>query len=254
MAAVHAEEVDRLPPRVKAPLVASRPLAWQSLAVPGELLKRLADEAAIQIKGADQVPHDLLAATDLPAMPWIDRLALVAVQFGLTFKIDLGGRVVELVPIGEPVAIERSYPAGRDARETIERWKQLAPEAEIELASGRIVVRGRIEDHEKIAPARSGKTTTIEPRGGGTQVYTLKMEQVPLDGFLEQLGQKLAMKIELDRDALAAAGIKPASPVDVDVQNATLDELLRAALSPLGLESARSGKTITVTVRKEKTD
>jgi hypothetical protein len=245
LAALASDAAGRQPARQKQAALASRPLRWAALATPAEVLQLLGDEAGVEIKGLDQIPHDLLAATDLPAMPWVDRLTLVAAQFGLTFRFDRGGRAVTLVPIRAPVRIERSYPSGRDARAQIERFRELAPDAEITASRGRIVVRGRLEDQERVA---APKAAAADSRPG-EQVYTLTYEGATLDSFLKQAAEKLGLEFEVDWGALAAAGVKPASPVAIDVQNASLDELLRAAFDPLGLKFERRDKTVKVSAK-----
>jgi hypothetical protein len=245
LSALRTQEAKRLPAQAQGAALASRPLRWQSLTTPAELFGRLDEEAGIKIHGLDQIPHDLLAATELPAMPWVDRLTLVAAQFGLTFEFEKGGRAVKLLPIGEDVRLERSYPGGGNAS-TVADWKALAPDAEITTSGPRIIVRATVEDHERLNPSRLPRAPGAAT---GQQVYTLTMEGVPLDGFLAQLAEKVGLRIELDQAALAAAGIKPDRKLNVDVKNASLDELLRAALAPLGLESSRKDKTITVTVK-----
>ena len=250
LCALRTQDAQRLPAGVRAAALASRPLAWHALTTPAEILKQLGDDADIEILGLDQVPHDLLAATDLPALPWVDRLSLVAAQLGLTFQFARGGRTIELVPIGENVRLTRNYPSGGGAASTVAAWKSLAPEAEIAVSGGRIVVRARVEDHERLVPPKAsraaGAAATV-----GQQVYTLKMEHVPLDNFLAQLAEKVGLRVDLDRVSLAAAGITPDRELNVDVENASLDELLRAALEPLDLEFARKDNAVTVTARKK---
>ncbi len=249
LCALRTAEAAKLPAAAKKAALESRTFAWPSLATPAEVVDRLAIEAGIEVEGADQLPHDLLAGVDLPAMPWVDRLSLFAGQFGLTFGFERGGKTIKLVPIPESVQLEKSYPAGRDPAATIERLKAQAPDAEIELVRGRIMVRGRVEDHDLLAPSRenpAGPATTP-----GAQAYTLKMENVPLDAFLAQLGPKVGVTFQLDEPALKAAGIKPSSTLSVDVTTVPLDGLLHAALDPLGLRWQRAGQTITVTVKEK---
>ena len=106
LAALASEAAGRLPTRQKAAALASSPLRWSALVTPSEVLQILSDEAGVEIKGLDQIPHDLLAATDLPAMPWVDRLTLVAAQFGRKLEFDRGGRAVTLVPTGDQARLE----------------------------------------------------------------------------------------------------------------------------------------------------
>ncbi len=151
LAALRTEDAQRLSAERRKPFLAVRPWAWDDLATPRELIGLLAQEAGVEIEGQAQVPHDLWAAQSLPPLSWVDRLTLVAAQFDLTFQFDSGGRIVRLVAIPQDVALRRSYPGGAGAAEKARQWRELAPEATIEVVSGRIVVSGRLEDHERLS-------------------------------------------------------------------------------------------------------
>jgi hypothetical protein len=246
VSALRTQEARRLPKARQTAALLPRPLAWHALATPEEIVQRLGDEADVEILGIERLPHDLLAATDLPAMPWVDRMTLVAAECGLAFQFTRGGRAVELVPLGNDARLERTYPAGREAAATVAQWKAMAPQAEISTSAGRIVVRATVEDHERLSPPKTAQGGS----GTGQQVYTLALEGMPLEQFLAQLEQKLALKIEFDEGALAAAGVKMNTPVNVDVKNASLDDLLRGALAPLGLGFERQDKSVKLTTKR----
>jgi hypothetical protein len=230
LSALATQDVQKLPARQKGAALLSRPLDWQALTTPQQVFERLAQEASIPIRAQERLPHDLLAATDLPALSWIDRVTLTAAQFGLRTKFDAAGRSLELVPIDGDVRLERSYPAGRDGARTVADWQKLAPEA-------------TVEDHERLSPTRAARTPNTTP---GQQVYTLTLEGMKLETFLAQLEQKLSLSFEL-----AGEGIKLDAPVNVDVKNASLDELLRAAFDPLGLGFQRKDKAVIVRAKEK---
>jgi hypothetical protein len=238
LAALATEDAKRLPARQKNAALASRTLAWQALTTPQQVFEQLSREAGIKIGGLDKLPHDLLAATDLPPLPWIDRVTLVAAQFGLRAAYDAATNALMLEPIRpDEVHIERSYPAGRDPSKTVAEWQKKAPQAEIKLSGARIGVRATIEDHELLSPTHVARPSVATP---GQQVYTLTLEGMKLETFLAQLEQKLSLSFDLAPD------VKLDALVNVDVKNATLDDLLRAAFGPLGLEFSRKGNAVLV--------
>jgi Secretin and TonB N terminus short domain len=243
LAALRTQDAQRLPADARKPLLSVRPFAWDDLATPRELIGRLAAEAGVAIEGQQLVPHDLWAGQSLPAMSWVDRLTLLAAQFDLTFQIDPTGRLVQLSPTPDEVVIERSYPGGGSAADRARRWRELAPEAKIELAAGRIIVRGRLEDHERLSRSAAPAAPAKRP---GIEVHTLVVRQTPLDKLLEQFEKKLDLRFEWDQAALQRAGISMAANVSVDVKNVTLDELLSAALTPAGLSFQREGRVVKI--------
>ena len=143
LAALRAADAKSLPSAMRARFTRQQPWRWGDLATPRELVERLAAEAKIEIDGLDLILHDLWAAADLPPLAWTDRLTLVANEFDLTFRFDAEGRTATLAALPEKIELERSYAAGRDPRELADRSGHMAPEAEIEVVDGKVVVRGR---------------------------------------------------------------------------------------------------------------
>lgn len=127
---------------------------WDILSEPRALLSNLAAKAQVDLDGLDLVPHDLWPAADLPALTWTDRFTLLANEFDLTFEFTEASHV-RLLPVVAPVVIQRSYPGGKQAEELASRWKRLTPDAEIAIVAGKLVVRGRLEDHELLRSPKS---------------------------------------------------------------------------------------------------
>lgn len=244
----------KLPAGAAAAFRRSEPLAWDDFATPRELLTRLAQSGGIAIEGLGQVPHDLWAAADLPAFPWVDRLTLLAVQYDLTFRVKADGRSIELTPLPDNVALVRRYPGGRDPQRLAEQWAELVPDSQLKVVDGDVWVRGRVEDHERIASASGdkprGQAKRPPPRGtpGKRQEirFTVQNAKGPLDRLLDELGQKLGVEVKIDREALARAGISPQQIVAFSVKDATRDELFEAVLAPAGCTFRRDGNAIVV--------
>lgn len=243
LAALREDELKQLPAAKRAPFLRTLPWQWDELAEPRALVEQLAKEARVEIAGREQIPHDLWPAAELPPLSWIERLSLVANQFELTFRFEDEGRKIALVGVPAVVVLERSYAAGRNPQSLAERWKRQAPEAEIEVAGDKVVVRGRAEDHEALT---SAKPRSPAPAGGGTEVYTLAVRNQPLRPVLDELKQRLGLELHIDLDALKRAQISLESRVTFNVEQATLDELFAAALEPAGLTFRRRDKTLDI--------
>ncbi|HEV7221590.1 MAG TPA: STN domain-containing protein [Pirellulales bacterium] len=243
LAALRAADAKSLPSSARAPFTRQQPWRWDDLTMPRELVEQLAAEAKVEIEGLDNIPHDLWAAADLPPLSWTDRLTLVANEFDLTFRFDAEGRTLALTELPEKIVMERSYAAGRNPRELADRWARQAPEAEIAVVDGKVVVRGRAEDHERLTASKPRGTA---PAGGGAEVYTLAVRDQPLGPVLEELRQRLGLELHIDEAALKRAGISLDRRVSFSVEQATLDDLFAAALKPAGLTFRRREKSFDI--------
>ncbi len=246
LAALRLEEARRLPAGAQQKLLTARKWHWDELAEPRQLVGQLAAEAGVRLAGADRIPHDLWPQTDLPPLAWIDRLSLVAAQFGLTCHLADNGRTVELVPVPADARLARTYPGGPNAQAVAQRWAGDLPDAAIKMDNGQIRVLARLEDHEWIEARMRGpgeRKTTVP---AGKQVYTLTAEDAALDKLVAQLAQRLHLDFRWDRAATEAAGIESNQLVSISVEQADLDELLRAVFAKTGLEFHRQGQTVVV--------
>ena len=240
VAAVRREEASRLAPRARRTWLAEQSLSWDDLATPRELIQQIAATMGSTTQELRRVPHDLWAGASLPPLPRADQLTLIAAQFELTYQIRDGGRTIAFVDLPERVVLERIYAGGRNPRRLAQRFRKLAPQAEIRIAGPNVVVAAALEDHLRLA--EDGKVEPLPksgPRRGRRQLYRLAVAEEPLRRLLEHLAEELSLDITFDEEAIRRAGLSLEGGVSVDVQDATIDELLEAILKPAGLRLRR---------------
>jgi hypothetical protein len=235
------DEARRLPAAASRRLLLADRLSWPDFASPRPLLARLAASGPVVVSPLEDVPHDLWAAADLPPLPLVDRIALVAAQFDLTFRFVHGGTGLQLVPIPDEVAVVRSYPGKHRANALAAEWADAVPGVRVKAVGERVFVKGRMEDQQRIAdlasPPRRNPLRPAEkpaPAGAGEQRYTLRVVQKPLGDTLEQLAARFHLKLTLDEEALRTAGISLQQPVSFTATDVTLDGLFQALLRPAG--------------------
>jgi hypothetical protein len=249
VAALRTQEAAKLPPAVRTTWSQLRPLKWPDAASPKDLLTTLARENKFQIKGLDQIPHDLWAAADWPSVNLASRLTLILAQFDRSFEIAADGASISLAPFPADAKIEYTYNVPGSAEEVASGLRQssLLVAAEINPAGNKLIVRARQEDHDAIKELllrRQVKRTNI--RETTKDVYTLKVT-LAADKLLDQLAKKLNLELKIDNDAIAAKGLSLSQEVQLDVKQVGLDQLLRAVLDPVGLKFKRNGKVVDVT-------
>ena len=249
LVALRQEDIRRLPPDAAKNILQPKPLAWDDFAAPRELLERLGSEAGIEIAGLEQVPHDLWAAADLPPLGLVEKITLIAGQYDLTFEVSADGNRITLLSVPERVELARSYPAGRRPEELAKKYAAIVPQARIKIAGDKIIVAGLIEDHERITnPPRPAEQGTARQAESDLVIkqYTLKVVEKPIGPLLKQLAAQLNLEIKIDYKAVEQAGVSLDQRVSFNVKNATLDELLRAALEQTHLKFVRRGTFVQI--------
>jgi hypothetical protein len=249
IAALRTEEIGRLPPGPQRKFLLPKRMAWSDFATPRDLLADLARQNGLEIRGMGRVPHDLWAAADLPPVSLVDRLTLILIQFDLTFQVDPEGATVNLLPLPDEVALTRSYPGGPDPSAKAEKYALLAPEAQIKVVGRQIYVKGLLEAQERIASGRPAPKPYVAgptDRSFANKRFTLRVEEKPAAAVLQGLAKELKLDLRIDRRALEEAGISLESRVSLSVKDATIDELLREVLKPIGLRFRRWGRVVTI--------
>jgi hypothetical protein len=237
LAALRAADARALPKDKRAMFQREARLSWETLAEPRGLAAALAAEAKVEIESLELIDHDLWPAADLPPLSWTDRLTLIANEFDLTFEI-VDTSHVRLVAIAGPVVLERAHPGGKQPETLAAKWRALAPDAQIEVAQGKVVVRGRVEEHELLTQSKKPKPAPTTP---GVELYTLRVQAQPLSAVLDTLRERAAQELLVDEAALRQANLNLDVRVSFSVERATFDELLAAALKPAQLTFHREG-------------
>ena len=246
------EQAARVPAARKRVLVERRPWSWEALTTPRELLAGLERESGLKIERADLVPHDLWRAAELPSLAWIDRLLLVAIQFDLRPELT-DDSAVRLVPLDDETPVRRSYPGQGRAGALAAQWRSIAPAAKIETDRDHVVVTASIDDHRRLgerAAAPADRPSEKRPSGKpsrATETYQLAVENVAVRRLLGELAERLRLEFDYDEAALKQSGRSLDRLVTFNVKDATLDQLLSAALGPAGLTYRRDDRRVKIT-------
>jgi hypothetical protein len=253
LAAMKKEQLGKLPAPRGLELARVKVWKWDDLAVPADLLQQAAKEAGLQIEGLDKIPHDLWAAADLPPLPITDRLLLVCAQFDLSFDWDARGTSISLTPWPAEIAIERSYPAGRDAEKVAEQIRAALAECKVEVAGDKVLVRGLLEHHEMIEAARTAGAKTVA--AASTPLAKIKVEQFKVQNksvkeVMDSLRQQLGLEIRYDMPQIRKAGKSLETLISLDLKNVSIDDLLRETLTQAGLTFERNDRVVQVRAKE----
>ncbi len=251
-----SDKASAIPESRRSALTRASTIRWNDLDRPADVLRRLGELYGLAIEGRELVPHDLWAGAVLPDANAIEALSLVLVQFDLTFSWTDHGRGLLIEPIPDRVAIEKTYPPprGLSPAAAIARWQEQIPDLEARGEPGKLVVSGTVEQHELVEIVRRGGRVpdkTTAPDGPALkplhlQRYTGTIENKPASAVLKSLGAQSQGQLifEYDAEALKAAGIDLETPVTLKLKEATIEELLKLVLDPLGVAFEIKDRTV----------
>ncbi len=222
-----ASDAERTRAIAALPLVSRRlagrraPWAWDDGARPRDLIARLADESGIDLAGLDDIPHDHLAAAELPALPLAERFDLLLAQFDRRIDWKTARSRSERLELAI-VPLPRDVPGEN---------------ATVVVAAGAV---------------RGGPSVAPPPRPGGSRrppagmpTWTLEVA-APLDQLLLTIATRMELELELDREGLRTKGIAAAEIVRLSVKDVDRDTLLDRIVTPLALEWKIDGRTLRV--------
>ena len=218
--AERSRTISALPPAPRRLAGRRAPWSWEDGARPRDLLEAIAAEAGIDLAGLDDIPHDHLAAADLPALPLAERLDLLLAQFDRR--------------------IDWETARGRSARVEVE-IVPLPPE----IAGGEaaVVVGAPSGGRAVVPPPRAGNSR--RPPAAGMPTWTLDVA-APLDQLLATVAKRMELELALDRDGLRRKGIAAAEIVRLSVKDVDRDTLLDRIVAPLELAWTIEGHTLRV--------
>jgi hypothetical protein len=241
VAALRRDEMARASRGASASALTARPLSWDDLTTPRELMEQTAVDAGLTLVNMDRIPHDLWAAGELPAQHLAERLTVLLAGFELSFRIVDASRV-EIVAWDAPAPIVRHYSVSGDAASAADQIAKLFPSAQVRAHGGDLEVSAYAEEHEAIARLLRGERVRRRTAVAAETRYSLKMESAPVGPLLKSLGPRLNLQVEFD----PSIADKLQSPVTFDVKDATLEELLDAIVEPARLAWRRDGETLRI--------
>ncbi len=231
LAAVRRQQVGRQSAAERARW--SRASEWSvpNLAEPRELVRELARDFGMTLENPELIPHDLWPAIPLPPLTLADRLTLLLAGFDLTFETTADSAKLRIVPAPQSIEYEQTYAwRGANASLAAQLTKKF-PELKIRLADDKVVVTGKYEFHETIDRLMSGETVRTAKVVSGDKRYSLRVDNQPAGAVVKTVAKELEKEMIYD----PALTEKLRMNVSFTVKDVKLEELLAAALTPLGL-------------------
>ncbi len=243
---LHRQQISTIPPPGRQALLKSGKLQWPRLAQPRDLLRQLAGEAGVTVSNLEAIPHDLWPAVDLPAMPWLDRCTLVLNNFDLMLRLGPDGRTAQLIRVTQQASFQRLHHLPAGTRFRVSDLPAPLANVSIKRERGGIRVQGSFADHDSVSKwilRRSGPTrpaTGVGPEPN--KVYDLRIDNQPVGGVIKALAGKLGWTPQVS----AAASKRLGQRISFQVQGATAEQLIAAAVKPAGLAHRLKGNVLEI--------
>jgi hypothetical protein len=242
---------ERLPDGRRFALGKRQTFHWNDLDRPVDLVRRIGQRYELTLHGLEKIPHDLWAGGTLPDVNANETLALVLIQFDLTFRWTEQAKGIDIVTIPDDVFIARTYrPRRIKATTAVEHWQKRIAGLQMVVKGNVVVAKGLLEQHEELdlllnpRPRRRARPA-VGPTPLSRRTFTLRVKNVPAARLLEDLRSK-GINIVFDKDALRTAGIDLDQRITLDVNDVSSDELFRALCGPLGLKYQIDRATVTL--------
>lgn len=229
-------------------------VTWNEVAAPREVLQEIAGRWTIRVNGIEGVPYDLWPAGFMHDVNFVEALSLVLIQYDRTFEWNKTADAVTIVPMPEKVWIERRHAVPSSRRDSLrDDVDGILKSIDHTLERDRLLVRGSIEEHERIATMlgqRPGKSTPTKfPVPLKQRQFSSKDENVRIRDAFQALREQ-GITINYDAAAFEQAKIDLDRRVDLKLNKASADVFLSALCEPLGVNYEIDGITVTLTLKK----
>ena len=237
-------EVRKHAPELARRLARSQPFSWEDLDTPRSLVAKLCQEAEIDTANLDQIPHDLWAGNQLPALPISHRLTLLLAGFDLTYKYDKARDRLEFTPLPLSPAITRRYTL-RGKSALVAQLKRRFPDIRL---SGPTMV-GPLEAHQQLRLWLTGRKPAA-PRPGPLDAQQIIFQKLTLRNVtatqaLQALCRQAKWTLHFDPEV----GEQRQSLVNLVGEQVPLPQALNDLLKQAGLQAQRKGQQLHVRLR-----
>lgn len=225
LAEIRNEQVKKLPNASHKRLLKRTDTKWPELIEPRLVLARMATEAGLTVNDVELVPHDIWEASDLPPMTFGEKATLVTAGFDMSFRWHKDARKVSLARFPRAVSLQRAY-GSNEPQKLADEFKELIPQAFIDVKENGVIVGSMLEDHWKIERRNGQRGLPAPPRPNlAKQRYSLRVENKPVGVLIKTLAKKLDFEVILHPETPKQ---KLEKLVSFSVKDATNAELFEA--------------------------
>ncbi len=248
-------EMTVVPSARRVQLLRKRPIQWDDLAEPRQLLPKIAAAWQVTVTNPDLVPHDLWRGGSAIDVDVIEAVSLILGQFDLTFEWVQPGDSIRLVPAPSTVQITRPHrPQGITRREALDRIASDVPAAVVSTGRSELLIRATVLEHrdiERLIGEAPPADMNPEPVPLARRRFPVRVIRKPVGAILYTLKTQ-GIDLQYDPRTIEMAGIDLGTLISLELDNATAQELFEAICEPVGLTFEINENTVIISVPKER--
>ncbi len=235
------DEIEGFTPKRQFEVLRRYELKWDDLSTPREVLEQVASRYKLKIENLEDVPHDLWFHGTLTYPNLVESLTILLTQFQLSFEwID--AETIRIVPETPRVGIEGEHrPRGMPVADALSLVRRNFPNLEVQRSGSRIAFSGLLEEHEAVAvlvgekQPRRPMSGDPESRPLNQRTFTLKMVRKPFGSLMATLQQQ-GIEVHYNAQEFSNAGIDLGQKISIELEQATIDQLLKESCDKVGLD------------------
>jgi hypothetical protein len=225
--------------------VRAEPIQWERLTNPQTLLIHDAQRIGFRYSNQEAIPFDLWDAGELARLPFAHRTTILLAGFNKTFQIT-DQQTLTIINFPGEASLKRSFNKQLSSV-NISKIRSQFPTLKIQSNNSGLVVQGRWEEiHQLERLLAGGTSTTTKPATTGMQVYTLTVENQPIQAILQAIAQQ--EKLELIATDKAKAIL--AKQTSIEAKQLTLTQLLDKVTKSAGLTTHIENGKLSIDVRE----
>lgn len=218
----------------------SQPLQIQRLSQPRSLVQDVARDARIQVQDLSSIPHDLWAACVIGDCSVASRLSMLAIGFGKTWELDADLTTAKIVDLPARDQISREFKVTGSVKAMAKLVAQHLPELKVQTDRRSIRVFGSAEqvlavDRLMVSQQKPDVAELSEHR------FTIKTAD-KRGNILNSIAHQLTRKLSYQPAHRAALNAR----VELELKDATVEELLAKTLDGTGLKFRLTEETLEI--------
>ena len=241
-------QVSELPASLRRDFLDSAPVSWERLSQPNNLLRQWLQPVSENLAGLDSLPHDVWDAGQLPDLPLVDRLLLLAFGFQQHLQIvaDDGSVTLSLVEAQGELPLECLIDSDDWQTKLQQReadWQASWPNVAMKNQRRQWILTGPLKDVRGVlqvalqdAPAPAAAVDLSRQR------FELNVENQMAGSILKTIAVQTKLELTMDPTTLPALQKR----IDLRVKDLPLDDLLKEVASRVNVRVVREENAIRV--------